>query len=213
MEKETKMQLVAKLTQLKLLSKMYEHTFKNAGNQMSRQKMDDGNRQTDSTFRKGFERIGKMKLNKLPIRGAQNNKLMALKDDLKKLHEIAHSGTPDAMEKYVALSDEITSKYTDQKDVDAIADFLINGYKEVSSEAEELNNYITLKQQIAPYTEIIPLGYIAKKYFGKSTAWLSQRINGSKVRGKVYTLSKKDLETFNFALQDISKQLGSLSIS
>ena len=160
-----------------------------------------------------FERIGKMKLNKLPIRGAQNNKLMALKDDLKKLHEIAHSGTPDAMEKYVALSDEITSKYTDQKDVDAIADFLINGYKEVSSEAEELNNYITLKQQIAPYTEIIPLGYIAKKYFGKSTAWLSQRINGSKVRGKVYTLSKKDLETFNFALQDISKQLGSLSIS
>ena len=154
-----------------------------------------------------------MKLNKLPIRGAQNNKLMALKDDLKKLHEIAHSGTPDAMEKYVAFSDEITSKYTAQKDVDAIADFLINGYKEVSSEAEELNNYITLKEQIAPYTEIIPLGYIAKKYFGKSTAWLSQRINGSKVRGKVYTLSKKDLETFNFALQDISKQLGSLSIS
>lgn len=41
MEKETKMQLVAKLTQLKLLSKMYEHTFKNTGNQMSRQKMDE----------------------------------------------------------------------------------------------------------------------------------------------------------------------------
>lgn len=41
MEKETKMQLVAKLTQLKLLSKMYEHTFKNAGNQMSTQKMDE----------------------------------------------------------------------------------------------------------------------------------------------------------------------------
>ena len=213
MEKETKMQLVAKLTQLKLLSKMYEHTFKNAGNQMSRQKMDellDAKLETDKQIAL-LEKV--FKLNKLPIRGAQNNKLMALKDDLKKLHEIAHSGTPDAMEKYVALSDEITSKYTDQKDVDAIADFLINGYKEVSSEAEELNNYITLKQQIAPYTEIIPLGYIAKKYFGKSTAWLSQRINGSKVRGKVYTLSKKDLETFNFALQDISKQLGSLSIS
>ena len=38
MEKETKMQLVAKLTQLKLLSK---HTFKNAGNQMSAQKMNE----------------------------------------------------------------------------------------------------------------------------------------------------------------------------
>ena len=150
---------------------------------------------------------------KLPVWGAQNNTIMALKDDLKKLHGIAHSGTPDAMEKYAALSDEITGKYTNQKDVDAIADFLINGYKEIASEAEEQINYVTLKQQIAPYTEIIPLGYIAKNYFGKSTAWLSQRINGSKVRGKVYTLSKKDLETFNFALQDISKLLGSLSIS
>lgn len=39
--------------------------------------------------------------------------------------------TPDAMEKYAALSDEITGKYTNQKDVDAIADFLINGYKEI----------------------------------------------------------------------------------
>nr|DAW68840.1 MAG TPA: protein of unknown function (DUF5053) [Bacteriophage sp.] len=154
-----------------------------------------------------------MKLNKLPSRGAQNYMIMALKDDLKKLHKIAHSGAPDAMEKYVALSNEITGKYTDQKDVDAIADFLIKGYKDISSEAEELNSYVALKQQIAPYAEIIPLGYIARKYFGKSTAWLSQRINGSKVRGKVYTLSKKDIETFNFALQDISKKIGSLSIS
>lgn len=55
--------------------------------------------------------------------------------------------------------------------------------------------------------------YIARQYFGKSAAWLQQRIYGYKVRGKVYTLSKKDIETFNFALQDISKKIGSLSIS
>lgn len=35
------MQLVAKLTRLKLLSKMYEHVFKNAGGQMSTQKMNE----------------------------------------------------------------------------------------------------------------------------------------------------------------------------
>lgn len=154
-----------------------------------------------------------MKFNRRLRKGnTKTIRIMALKDDLKKLHEIAHSDAADAMERYAALSDEITGKYTEQKDLDAIADFLTHGYKDISSEAEELNKYVTLKQQIAPYTEIIPLGYIAKKYFGKSTAWLSQRINGSKVRGKVYTLSKKDLETFNYALQDISKQLGSISI-
>ena len=138
---------------------------------------------------------------------------MALKDELKKLHEIAHSGTPDAMERYAALSDEITLKYTSQEDADMIADFLINGYREIATEAKDTIRYVNLKQQIAPHIEIIPLAYIAKKYFGKSTSWLSQRINGSKVRDKVYTLNSKDLETFNYALKDISKELGSLSIS
>lgn len=138
---------------------------------------------------------------------------MALKEELRELHDIAHSGTSDAMEKYTVLMGEISQKYTSQEDADMIADFLINGYKELSAEAEELNTYVNLKQQIAPYIEIIPIAYIAKKYFGKSTSWLSQRINGSKVSGRVYTLNKKDMETFNFALRDISEKLGSLSIS
>lgn len=147
-------------------------------------------------------------------RGGHNTLIyMALKDDLKKLNEIARSDAPDAMERYTALSDEITAKYQSPEEASEIADFLLNGYKELGQEAEEMKNYVTVKQQIAPYADIIPLGYIAKKYFGKSTAWLSQRINGTKVRGKVYTLSKEDLETFNFALQDISRKLGSISIA
>ena len=145
-------------------------------------------------------------MNKPPAteRGHNTVTYMALKDDLKKLNEIAHSDAPDAMERYTALSDEITAKYQSPEDASEI---------ELGQEAEEMINYMTVKQQIAPYADIIPLGYIAKKYFGKSTAWLSQRINGTKVRGKVYTLSKKDLETFNFALQDISRKLGSISIA
>lgn len=41
MDKETKMQLVAKLTKLRLLSKMQEYTFKNAGNKMGIYKMNE----------------------------------------------------------------------------------------------------------------------------------------------------------------------------
>ena len=154
-------------------------------------------------------------MNQPPATEREHNTVtyMALKDDLKKLNEIARSDAPDAMERYTALSDEITAKYQSPEDASEIADFLLNGYKELGQEAEEMINYVTVKQQIAPYADIIPLGYIAKNSFGKSTAWLSQRINGTKVRGKVYTLSKEDLETFNFALQDISRKLGSISIA
>ncbi len=60
---------------------------------------------------------------------------------------------------------------------------------------------------------LLPLSYIAKHYFGKSSAWLSQRINGTQVRGKVYTLNEEQKRIFNNALQDISSRIGSLRLA
>lgn len=46
-----------------------------------------------------------------------------------------------------------------------------------------------LRAQIAGETyRLLPLSYIAEHYFGKSAAWLSQRLNGTLVRGRSYTL-------------------------
>ena len=53
------------------------------------------------------------------------------------------------------------------------------------------------------------LHYIARHYFGKSAAWLHQRINGYRVRGKVYTLNEEQKKIFNDACQDIARQIGS----
>ncbi len=60
--------------------------------------------------------------------------------------------------------------------------------------------------------KLLPISYIAKEYFGKSASWLLQRLNGYKVRGKVYTLTQEQKETFNHAVQDIAKQLESLRL-
>uniref|UniRef100_UPI0026E53185 DUF5053 domain-containing protein n=1 Tax=Bacteroides caecimuris TaxID=1796613 RepID=UPI0026E53185 len=76
----------------------------------------------------------------------------------------------------------------------------------------KLDYMLSIKEQVKEISEIVSLKYIAKNYFGKSAAWLSQRINGSPVRGKIYYLKESELETLNFAIQDIGKKLGSLSI-
>lgn len=60
---------------------------------------------------------------------------------------------------------------------------------------------------------LLPMSYIAKHYFGKSAAWLSQRINGTLVRGKAYTLNDEQKRIFNNALQDISSRIGSLHLA
>ena len=56
-------------------------------------------------------------------------------------------------------------------------------------------------EEIRDSLDILPLSYIAKHYFGKSASWLYQRINGNKVRGKVYTLNKEEIEIFNKAFK------------
>lgn len=61
--------------------------------------------------------------------------------------------------------------------------------------------------------KVLPLSYIAKEYFGKSAAWLQQRINGYKVRNKVYTLNQEQKDIFNAAVQDIAHKIGSIRIA
>lgn len=60
--------------------------------------------------------------------------------------------------------------------------------------------------------KLLPISYIAKEYFGKSAAWLLQRLNGYEVRGQVYTLSEQQKDTFNRALQEISQRLAGIKL-
>lgn len=60
---------------------------------------------------------------------------------------------------------------------------------------------------------LLPLSYIAERYFEKSAAWLSQRLNGTLVRGRSYTLNEEQKKIFNDAMQDISLRIGSIHLT
>lgn len=121
--------------------------------------------------------------------------------------------TPETEAKYQERFLSIQERYTAPEDAEAIGQFILGNYQHINQELEELEKQVTVQEQLAKDKEIIPISYIARTYFGKSTAWLQQRLYGYKVRGKVYKLSDKDLCTFNNALQDISKRIGSLVIT
>ena len=59
---------------------------------------------------------------------------------------------------------------------------------------------------------MLNLSYIARKYFRKSRAWLSQRINGNNVNGKPCRFTPEELDTFNNALRDMSLRLSSADV-
>ena len=139
--------------------------------------------------------------------------MKTIHDELKELRELFNNITPEKEEEYKARFLSIQERYTSPEDAEAIGDFIMDNFKYMNQEIEELDRMITIQEQLAKDKEIIPIAYIARTYFGKSTAWLQQRLYGYKVRGKVYKLSDKDLNTFNNALQDISKRIGSLVIT
>lgn len=111
---------------------------------------------------------------------------------------------------------EIAAKYKTEEEREVIKKFLSGTLDEIGEGIDELeaklDRMANIKQQVKGISEIISLKYIAEHYFGKSTAWLSQRINGCPVRGKIYTLKEEELATLNYAINDIGKKLGSLSI-
>lgn len=90
----------------------------------------------------------------------------------------------------------------------AFFEFMEDGLTGIQTEIDDIRHQISDEDY-----KLLPLSYIAKHYFGKSHAWLSQRINGTKVRGKVYTLSEEQKATFNAAMQDLSKKFGSFHIA
>lgn len=139
--------------------------------------------------------------------------MKGLKEELDELREIFRNITPDTEEEYQNRFLSIQERYTSPEDVEAINDFMMSLYKVMDEKIEEVDRLLTIQEQLKPYKEILPISYIARTYFGKSAAWLQQRLYGYKVRGKVYSLSDKDINTLNLAIQDISKKIGSLSIT
>jgi hypothetical protein len=106
-------------------------------------------------------------------------------------------------EQSVARIDEISLWFRDHHTPENIAmmqEFLEEGVAEVGAEIVDIRHQIDDEQY-----RLLPISYIARKYFGKSHAWLSQRINGTKVRGRVYTLNAEQKQIFNNAMQDLSR--------
>ncbi len=115
-----------------------------------------------------------------------------------------------------AKAKEIAVKYTNPDEKAFIQKYMENEAEVISHDIAELDykleRMLAIKKQIKEISPIISMKYIAEHYFGKSGAWLSQRINGNPVRGKIYCLKDSEINILNHAIQDIGKKLGSLSI-
>lgn len=133
---------------------------------------------------------------------------MTLKEELLTLKPLLGTDSPEFYDKVR----DISSRYNSEEDKKVIADFVSERLQNIDKELDVIEEN-AIKLQLQEVAEIVSLSYLAKKYFNKSRAWLYQRLNGNIVNGKPARFTNEELQTFNNALQDISKKIGSLNIS
>ena len=95
------------------------------------------------------------------------------------------------------------------EDADAFAEAMVECMKETN---RNLSNFL-MREQLNDILPYISISAIAKNYFGKSKEWFYQKMNGNIVNGKPAKFTEEEIKNLNFALQDISKKIGSVRVS
>ena len=136
-----------------------------------------------------------------------------LKLKLEELKKYIGKTDNDSRIQFDAIMKEIETMQLSEREHTKVGEFLSSGLNEIKGCIDNIEIELKIRDQLKEVTDILPLSYIAKNYFGRSAAWLYQRINGNKVRGKVYTLNGEEVATFNRALKEIGNKISSLSIT
>ncbi|MDE6277256.1 MAG: DUF5053 domain-containing protein [Muribaculaceae bacterium] len=111
----------------------------------------------------------------------------------------------------LALATEIKNACTTPEEEKAVEDFVGSRIGQLSKSINIIYEE-AVKLQLGELGEMLNLSYIAKTYFKKSRAWLSQRVNGNCVNGKACRFTPAELDIFNNALRDMSARLSSVTV-
>lgn len=98
----------------------------------------------------------------------------------------------------------VNSKSNEEKQL--ISEAFINGANDACVRADKLIDDL-LRNKLDGIYESISWSYIARTYFNKSRAWLSQRINGLLIHGKEAQFTHDEKQTLLQALRDISGKI------
>lgn len=128
--------------------------------------------------------------------------------ELKELWKQSSESDRPAIDNQISeLLDSLTEEETNLLTVGVQEDF-----DKIHQEVAGIKEQLTVRERLEPILPYLSISFLAKKYYGKSSSWFYQRLNGNKIHGKVCRFTEEELTTLDMALKDISKQLLSLRL-
>lgn len=113
-----------------------------------------------------------------------------------------------------AIDAEMTALMNDmtEQDVERLTVAVQNDFNRIRNELTEIKELLSIREQLKPVLPYLSVSNLAKDYFGKSSSWFYQRLNGNLVHGKVCKFTEEELARLDMALKDISRRIGGLSL-
>lgn len=97
-------------------------------------------------------------------------------------------------------------------ELDTLAVGIQGDFARLKQETIEIKEICAIRAKLQDVLPYISVSAIARKYFGKSSSWFYQRLNGNNVHGRPATFSSAEIALLNKALQDIGDKLKAITL-
>lgn len=123
--------------------------------------------------------------------------------ELKELWKKASEEERDKIDKEVT---SLLDSMTDEEN-EALTQAISDDFQQIHQSIEALERTFSARKLMKPVLPFISVSALAKEYFGKSSSWFYQRLNGNTVHGKQVSFTEDELKTLSHALSDMAAKL------
>ena len=86
-------------------------------------------------------------------------------------------------------------------------------FKRMHKDAADIERTITVRKKLEPVLPLINVAGFTRHYFGKSSSWFYQRMNGNIVHGKPMSFTDEELKQLQDAFQDLAQRMLSVQLT
>jgi len=117
-------------------------------------------------------------------------------------------------EERIVIDQELSAlmELMNEKELESLTVRVEHDFERMREEEKDIQKTLTIRQQLEPILPYISVSSLAKDYFGKSTSWFYQRLNGNIVHGKTAAFTDKELNILKDALKDVASKLNKVTI-
>lgn len=130
-------------------------------------------------------------------------------DNVKRFMELKELWKKASETERVEIDKEISSLLAsmDESEVPSLEEAVSSDFKRMHKEAADIERTLTIRKKLEPVLPLINVAGFTRHYFGKSSSWFYQRMNGNIVHGKPVSFTDEELKQLQDAFQDYAQKL------